>query len=130
MENPKVIIDGVKVISDLTGEVHELQLENLKRYPFVVMDGLKSCTVDITIGDATTQVDADSAGDLCRRPRPIAIEYLLESDGGLGSHTDELRAVWGRGAEILLRFAQTWFAGRVTIMVLVDGYRIEAKSNE
>jgi hypothetical protein len=107
--------------SDLTGEAHELQLLNLKKYPFCLLDAIEACEVAVTFGKAPGGLGDDDK--LCRGHRPVKVEYNLKTDGRF--HTDDLKAQWSYNSRFLESWVKQWFWPDTEVTIFVDSYRVE-----
>lgn len=114
-------IDAARLVTDITGGLHEFQAKQLKTWPLLVFEEAESCEAGVDIGVA--RHDMDDAGRATRRNRPVRIEYRVSTGGK--DHTPELQAKWARGASLLVRFTRTLFWPDTDVTVLIDNYQVK-----
>ena len=117
-------IIGARMLTDLTGEVHDLQVVQLRRWPLLVFEGADSCEVKVGVGDARTEIDDE--GNARRQNRPVSVEFNVITGGTVDQdRLLELRTAWKESAKYLTLWTQQLYWPDTTVTIFVDNYRIE-----
>ena len=118
----KESIDSARILTDLTGGVHEIQAVNLKRWPLLAIDGAESCEVHVDVGSPTPREDIDQYGNA---PRPNRMVYVRFEVVSQKDPTEEQVMKWKLGTTLLTSYVRDLFWSNTEVEVFVNNRKVE-----